>query len=140
MNFCWILNAKIWPAPLGNHRDVIMFAALWLVDPKFNAIKDLNLLKKHTKNQEASSILRVDFALSKWPHLHRASLVTICNRTLKAYLINIYALISVCSKGRNVRMISETTHFSQKSWLKVKDVGEHTIGYSDSVFPTNKGL
>ena len=29
------------------------------------------------KVQEASSILRVDFALSKWPHLHRAYLVTV---------------------------------------------------------------
>ena len=34
-------------------------------------------MKKYTKNQEASSILRVDFALSNWPHLHRAYLVTV---------------------------------------------------------------
>ena len=47
------------------------FAALWPTDPKFSSIKDLNLLKKHIKNQEASSILRVVFALSNWPHLHR---------------------------------------------------------------------
>ena len=47
------------------------FAVLWPTDPKFSAFKDLNLLKKHTKNQEASSILRVVFALSKSPHLHR---------------------------------------------------------------------
>ena len=47
------------------------FAALWPTDPKFSALKDLNLFKKYTKNQEASSILRVVFALSKWPHLHR---------------------------------------------------------------------
>ena len=47
------------------------FAALWPTDPKFSAFKHLNLLKKHTKNQEASSILRVVFTLSKWPHLHR---------------------------------------------------------------------
>ena len=49
------------------------FAALSPKDFKFSALKDLNLLKKHTKNQEASSILRVVFALSKWPHLHRES-------------------------------------------------------------------
>ena len=49
----------------------INFAALWPADSKFSALKDLNLLKKHTKNQEASSILRVVFTLSKWPHLHR---------------------------------------------------------------------
>ena len=47
------------------------FAALWPNNSKFLAKKDLNLLKRYTKNQEASSILKVDFALSKWPHLHR---------------------------------------------------------------------
>ena len=58
----------------SNHSESLMagnFAAHWPTDPKFSAWKDLNLLKKHTKNQEASSILRVVFALSKWPHLHR---------------------------------------------------------------------
>ena len=58
----------------SNHSESLMannFAAHWPTDPKFLALKDLNLLKKHTKNQEASSILRVVFALSKWPHLHR---------------------------------------------------------------------
>ena len=39
--------------------------------------KDLNLLKKHTKNQEASSISRVGFTLSNWPHLHKAYVVTV---------------------------------------------------------------
>ena len=47
-------------------------------DPKLLALKDLNLLKRYIKNQEASSILRVDFAISKRPHLHRAYLVTEC--------------------------------------------------------------
>ena len=51
------------------------FAALWSRDPKFSAFKHLNLLKKHTRNQETSSILRVGFALSKWPHLHTAYLL-----------------------------------------------------------------
>ena len=51
------------------------FAALWPTDSKFSAIKDLNFLKKHTKNQVASSILKVLFAFSKWPHLHKAYVV-----------------------------------------------------------------
>ena len=58
----------------SNHSESLMagnFAAHWPTDPKFSALKHLNFLKKHTKNQEASSILRVVFALSKWPHLHR---------------------------------------------------------------------
>ena len=62
------------PRARSNHSQSLMagnFAALWSTDSKFLATKDLNLLKKHTKNQEASSILRVVFALSKWPHLHR---------------------------------------------------------------------
>ena len=29
-------------------------------------------MKKYTKNKEVSRILRVGFAFSKWPHLHKA--------------------------------------------------------------------
>ena len=53
------------------------FAALWPKDPIFTALKVLNVWKKYLKSQEASSILRVGFALSKWPHLHRAYVVTV---------------------------------------------------------------
>ena len=53
------------------------FAALWPTDPKFLTLKDLNPLKKYSKNQEASSILKVVFVISKWPHLHRAYLLWI---------------------------------------------------------------
>ena len=41
------------------------FAALWSTDLKSLAKKDLNFSKKFIKNQEASSILRVIFAISK---------------------------------------------------------------------------
>ena len=79
-------KSAIWPQPhlnqlawvrtraKSNYSQSLMacdFAALWPTDPKFSSLKDLNLLKKYNKNQEASSILRVDFALSKWPHFHR---------------------------------------------------------------------
>ena len=40
------------------------FDALWPKDPIFTVLKDLNLLKRYFKNQEAGSILRVIFALS----------------------------------------------------------------------------
>ena len=53
------------------------FAALWPTDSKFSALEDLNPFKTVSKVQEATSILRVVFALSKWPHLHRAYLVTV---------------------------------------------------------------
>ena len=54
------------------------FAALWPTDPKFLALKDLNPFKTVSKVQKTSSILRVGFALSKWPHLHRAYVVGGC--------------------------------------------------------------
>ena len=60
------------------------FEAIWPKDLKFLAIKDLNCLNKYAKYQEASSILRVGFAISKWPHLYSAYLVTVCNRTFIA--------------------------------------------------------
>ena len=51
--------------------------ALFSTDPIFTVLKDLNLLKKYTKNEEASYNLRLGFALSKRPQLHRAYLVTV---------------------------------------------------------------
>ena len=53
------------------------FATLWPTDSKFLALKNLNPLKTVLKFQEASSVLKMGFALSKWPHLHRAYLVTV---------------------------------------------------------------
>ena len=49
-----------------------------------------------SKVQEASSILRVGFVLSKRPHFHRAYLVIVCNQKLKA--VRRVELISQCSK------------------------------------------
>ena len=43
------------------------FEAFWSIDLIFTELKDLNLLKKHTKNQEASCILRVGFVPLKSP-------------------------------------------------------------------------
>ena len=53
------------------------FTTLWLTDPEFSALKDLNPFKIVSKVQDASSILRVIFAHSNWPHLHRDYLVTV---------------------------------------------------------------
>ena len=44
------------------------FAALWPTDLKFSAFKDLNPFSKCVKFQEATSMLRLGFVLSKWPH------------------------------------------------------------------------
>ena len=76
-------QVRLW---LGsNHSQSLtdnIFAALWPTDPIFTVLKDLNLLKKHIKSQEADSILRISFALSKWPHLRRENLVTICSHAV----------------------------------------------------------
>ena len=71
----------------SNHSQSLLagnFAAIQPTDSKFLAMKDLNLLKKYIKNQEASSILRVKFDLSKWPHLHKPYLVTVQEYLSKA--------------------------------------------------------
>ena len=44
---------------------------LWSTDTKFSVFKDLNPFQS-VKVQDAGSTLRVSFALSKWPHFHRA--------------------------------------------------------------------
>ena len=56
------------------------FAALWATDPKFWALKFLNLFLKRVKFQRTGSILRLGFAWSKWPHFNRAYLVTVSFR------------------------------------------------------------
>ena len=53
------------------------FAALLPIDPKFLASKDLNPYKTVLKVQEARSILRVDFTLSKYPHFNSTYLVKV---------------------------------------------------------------
>ena len=52
------------------------FEAKWPIDLNFSVIKDLDRLKKYVKYQEASSILRVGFALSKYPYFNRACVVS----------------------------------------------------------------
>ena len=64
------------------------FEALWPTDLKFSAFKDLNFFSIVLKVQEAGSILRVGFALSKWPHFHRVYLVTVCKRSSIAVYIS----------------------------------------------------
>ena len=81
--------SRIRVRPRSNHSQSLMagnFVALWSLDPKFSALKDLNPFKIVIKVQEASNILRVDFACSKWPHLHRAYLVTVRKLNLHSVL------------------------------------------------------
>ena len=82
-------NQSAWVrgGPGSNHSQILMagnFVALWPTDPKFLALKDLNLFKIDLKFQEASSILMIVFALSKWPHFHRVYLVTVYKQSFIA--------------------------------------------------------
>ena len=61
-------SARVREGPGSNHSQSLMasnFAALLPTDLKFSALKDLILFKTVSKVQEASSILRVGFTLSK---------------------------------------------------------------------------
>ena len=51
--------------------------ALWPTDQKFLTLKDLFFFPQCVEFQGADSILKVGFALSKWPHLNRVYLVTV---------------------------------------------------------------
>ena len=67
----------------SNHSQMFMasnFVALWPTDPKFSALKDLLFFLQRIEFQGADSILKVNFALSCRPHLHRAYVVTVCNQ------------------------------------------------------------
>ena len=59
-----------------------------------SVLKDLNLLKKHIKNQEANSILRVDITQSNRPHLHRAYLVTVPEYLSQAVYVSVFQSVA----------------------------------------------
>ena len=80
------------------------FAALWPTDSKFSTIKDLNLFKRYTKNQKAGSILKVDFALSKWPHFN------------SIYLVRVPFLTNIA--------VSSYRHFQQNLLTRYKEMND----------------
>ena len=75
------------------------FAALWPTDPKFLALKDLNPFKTVSKVQKTSSILRVGFALSKWPHFNSAYLL----RVPYSSGIAVYFFLSCCKNCSSIQ-------------------------------------
>ena len=92
------------------------FAALWPTDPKFLALKDLNLFLKCVKFQDAGSILKVDFARSKWHHFHRVYLVTVCKWSLIAVSIN----LNTQSSFHIQRTFWKTFSHSNNFFLQIK--------------------
>ena len=50
--------------------------------------KDLDPVINIVSAQETDSILTIDFALSKWPHLHRAYVLTVCSVLSTAVYVN----------------------------------------------------
>ena len=61
------------PPTLTASRSQVLYST----DTIFTVLKDLNLLKKYTKNQKASYDFRLGLAQSNGPHLHMAYLVTV---------------------------------------------------------------
>ena len=75
-----VRSARVRLRPGSNHSQTLSnsnFAVLWHTDPKFTALKDLKTCQTVSNVQEASSILRVCFALSKWPHFNSADLLRV---------------------------------------------------------------
>ena len=65
-------SAQIRVHPGSNHSQSLIASnlkVLWPTDMKYSALKDLNLFQTVSKVQEASRILKMVFALSKWSHL-----------------------------------------------------------------------
>ena len=64
--------ARLWVNPGSNHFKSLTaknFAALWSTESIYTLLKDLNLSQSVSEVQEAGSIQRVGFALSKWHYL-----------------------------------------------------------------------
>ena len=64
----------------SNHSQTLTasnFEALLTTNPILTALKDLNLLKKHIKNQEANKNYKLGFALSKRPQVNSVYLVRV---------------------------------------------------------------
>ena len=75
------------------------FAALIPLDLKFLALKDLNPFKTVLKVQEAKSILRLDFTLSKYPHFDSTFLVKVrFSLDLAVPIVENYSMFCCISK------------------------------------------
>ena len=79
------------------------FVDLWSTNPKFSALKNLNLLKKYIKNQEGSYNFRLGFALSNRLHLTKGlftkgdfSVGPICMFILSCMIIWYLRVIILC--------------------------------------------
>ena len=79
-----------------------------------------------SKVQEVSSILRVGFALSKWPHLHRAYVVTVPFILILAVYVLREFPIFLFTKSvlvQNIYLTSKIMHFFfPKSMWQIKKI------------------
>ena len=96
-------------------------------------MKDLYLLKKCIKNQEASSYLRLGYTLSNRPHLHRVYYVNVCRVLSTA--VCVMEQIFECHKNRTIQDIfykiqkfQTKIHFGTYAAQK-KNVGFDYAGY-----------
>ena len=122
----WLV--QVWPGP---GADVFLrpptlkasnFAPLLSTDHIFLALKDLNLLKRYTENQEASCVFRINFATSKWPHIHRAYLLTEFKHMSVAVLLLIdmigpYWGLLINRKCLKPQILRSRTYLLVNTWL-----------------------
>ena len=95
------------------------FAALWPTDPKFLALKYLLFFSQCSEFQSAGSILKVGFALSKWPHFNRAYLVTMCKQKLVAVTLKIVLILWIIKSFKNIQNFQEHSifNYSKFTWM-----------------------
>ena len=92
---------------------------------KFQPIKDLNRLKKYFKYQEASSILKVGFTLSKYPYFNRAYVVCSGFGCLSLYVVTVYNQNFIVDEfvwmfpcNELLLLMSFETNFPERAWYK----------------------
>ena len=123
-------SAHVWALPGSNHSQSLTagnFEALWPIDLKFSAFKELNPFSTVSKVQEAGSILKVGFALSNRPHLHRAYLVTVPEYLSQSVYLNFRVILVTicvfCQKGRRqevqlkMHIVSQNFNSNCTSWF-----------------------
>ena len=108
----------------------VNFEAIWPKDSKFLALKDLNLSKKYTKNQEDSYNFRLGFALSNRPYLHRAYVVTVYNQNFIAVCIKTDACKFESIFGTAIKALDEQQGYSEEYTITMP---EFTVDTDDAV-------
>ena len=91
------------------------FKSLWSTDSIFTVLKDLNLLKKYIKNQEAHYNFRLGFALSNRPYFNSAYLLRVPFSSSIALPVDseeMFHLLNIC----NILLIKNVFYIFDRIW------------------------